>query len=201
MEQMTAPRRRRKPWEYAGEVNAGMQVIDRVSPDPLWDEGVDLDRLNVRSCDWCPLAQVFGHWNAGVEEVRAAVPEARRAAFWAEHGFRTEDGRRYGPLTQAWRLAIRRRRAERAALANASYAALRRAAELLDPSVRLYVTDGKEGPAWSSWSSVASTWAQYSEAFPEGAAELSKAMATPRIFRVECVDEVALVLGEASCGG
>lgn len=102
----------KEPWEHADAVTLGMKVLDRLVP--AWEDRIDLDQLNLRHSRLCVLGQVFGRWIDGVYVLQAADPAATttESDYWADHGFRTRDGKGTGSLGRAWKEAIVARRIE-----------------------------------------------------------------------------------------
>lgn len=79
--------------DYAAKVNAGIQLLDTEKPG--WREKIDLDNLDLGSCDICVLGQVFGNYYDGVEKLKVDA---------YEYGFNT--GGSFRELTAAWKEAL-----------------------------------------------------------------------------------------------
>jgi hypothetical protein len=97
----------------ADRVTAGARLLDRCRPG--WTTLVDLDRLDMTLEYDDLLGQLYGNFQAGLNELIAADPKAQVHPYsWAvRHGFDlpTDAGwGAYAQLTHAWRDELARRR-------------------------------------------------------------------------------------------
>jgi hypothetical protein len=94
---------------YENEVRQGIELLDKAGP-PDWRERINLDTLHMQEphgpCG-CILAQVYGDFYNGVEELRTADSVT-------SHGFdvrltdvdRGRLGEHYDDLREAWKEAL-----------------------------------------------------------------------------------------------
>lgn len=82
--------------DYKIAVSNGINLLDR--EEPGWRDNIDTDTLDVSDCTQCILAQVYGHFNTGLN----------RLDMWDhpdDYGFALVGGD-YAQLTDQWKLAL-----------------------------------------------------------------------------------------------
>lgn len=101
-------------------VYRGATLLDRVIPG--WENSVNLDALDMSSVESCILAQVFGTYNSGVEELGLPVlgdaAHDRVQSDDCQHGFdnacfynhRDPDTSTFDDLDREWTAIIENRR-------------------------------------------------------------------------------------------
>lgn len=88
---------------FEAKIITGMKWLDLHYPG--WIDKVNLDILNIRSCGLCIIGQVIG-----VEECKIL---AEKPFPFVKRGFMTPSySREYDTLTEEWKQAILKRRAE-----------------------------------------------------------------------------------------
>jgi hypothetical protein len=92
--------------ELAERVERGAALLDERRPG-WWDE-VDVGRLSIRDCDLCVLAQLWGWYLDGRDELFGGVDQEDDYYNARRHGF---DDAPFKALTDLWRAAIEHRRA------------------------------------------------------------------------------------------
>ena len=95
--------------DAADRVKKGADLLDRARPG--WQDGIELDRLNIASSFRCILGQVYGEYSVGCEAlgINGWGDEPRALAFLGDctHGVPARD------MDVAWRTLITLRRAAR----------------------------------------------------------------------------------------
>lgn len=82
--------------ELEGNVDAGIELLDEKGPDE-WRKKLDLDILDIDSCDLCVLGQLYGHTIDGKEQLD--ISNLKLFGFWPIDG--TEDCS--DRLTEIWK--------------------------------------------------------------------------------------------------
>ena len=87
--------------KYSAVAQAGMEILDEYKPG--WEGLIDPETLNLESCSFCVLGQVYGDYDAGKVELNLHKGN--------EHGFDVGkgDSRHYSLLTRAWLRVISKR--------------------------------------------------------------------------------------------
>lgn len=83
--------------DYTSVVRAGIEFLDRNYVGD-WRKKIDLDGLDISSCDVCVLGQVFGGYDNGLSTLGIDSYKAR------DYGFTTDYS--MGDLTEAWKDAL-----------------------------------------------------------------------------------------------
>lgn len=104
----------------AARVEAGARLMD--SRQPGWENGIDVDRLDLASNYKCVLGQTYGSFTMGAYRVFGIFGGANDGS--ARHGFNTtgtsasqaEVDREFYLLTKAWRVEIAERRKHKASV-------------------------------------------------------------------------------------
>lgn len=82
-------------FNYEDNVRRGMVLLSAVTPD--WRDHVNPDTLNMRSCDACVLAQVFGDYSRGRE--RLGIDNRHDVI---DFGFTVGNGYGFDETTERW---------------------------------------------------------------------------------------------------
>jgi hypothetical protein len=95
--------------ELAERVERGAALLDERRPG-WWDE-VDVEALDLDLCSRCPLGQLWGDFESGAYRLfRGGFHEVADMA--GHHGFDAVCDNHFPILTDLWRAAIERRRAQ-----------------------------------------------------------------------------------------
>lgn len=86
---------------FSEAVQAGMEILDENTPG--WESRIDPEILNLGSCQFCILGQIYGDYNKGKHELR--IDDGPDFGFDAEGG----SDRHYALLTHAWLRVIKKR--------------------------------------------------------------------------------------------
>lgn len=84
-------------------IERGAKLLDRHAPG--WLHRVDLARLDMKSCESCMLAQLYGSYGEGQRVLGIA-----RLGVATEFGFNGRSSPEFGQLTERWRTYIMIRR-------------------------------------------------------------------------------------------
>jgi hypothetical protein len=83
--------------KYHRRVNRGIAVLDKHGP-ANWRSMVEPDSLNVGSCSFCPLGQIYGSYQEGINRLGIGDP--------VHYGFHDPDCN-WNKLTNIWKEKIR----------------------------------------------------------------------------------------------
>lgn len=84
-------------------IESGAALLDRLCPD--WFRRIDLARLDMKSCTFCILGQLYGSYGKGQSPLGIQYLGGP-----ASFGFDGRHGQEYGRLTEYWRIYIEIRR-------------------------------------------------------------------------------------------
>jgi len=87
--------------KYSEVVQAGMDILDENVPG--WESRINPETLNLESCNFCVLGQIYGGYDVGKRAL--GVQNTDACGFEVESG----DSRHYALLTRAWLRVIQKR--------------------------------------------------------------------------------------------
>lgn len=99
--------------KYIPAVKRGIKFLDENVPD--WHDRVDVQKLDLGSCQECILGQLYGSFDDGYRELGLSTIESAELGLDSQpvslpvadyHFFDGMISGEYGLLTEAWKLAL-----------------------------------------------------------------------------------------------